>query len=75
MAFKRRLVREKVLQALYAYELSGEPVDFVVEHILVGRGIHRRRRSARAHDVGGLTAPQDDRNGHEAPARSHTERS
>ncbi|MCI0707860.1 MAG: transcription antitermination factor NusB [Ignavibacteriae bacterium] len=34
MAFKRRLVREKVLQALYAYELSGEPVDFVVEHIL-----------------------------------------
>lgn len=34
MAFKRRLVREKVLQALYAYELSGEPVEFVVEHLL-----------------------------------------
>lgn len=34
MAFKRRLVREKVLQALYAYELSHEPIDFVIEQIL-----------------------------------------
>ena len=34
MAFKRRLVREKALQALYAYELSHEPVDFVIEQIL-----------------------------------------
>ncbi len=35
MAFKRRLVREKVLQALYAYELSHEPVDFIIENLLV----------------------------------------
>ena len=34
MALKRRLVREKVLQALYAYELSGEPVEFIVKHLL-----------------------------------------
>ncbi len=34
MAFKRRVVREKVLQALYAYELSHEPIDFIVENIL-----------------------------------------
>ncbi|MGH2569080.1 MAG: transcription antitermination factor NusB [Bacteroidota bacterium] len=33
MAFKRRLVREKVLQVLYAYELSHESIDFILENI------------------------------------------
>jgi N utilization substance protein B len=33
MAFKRRLVREKVLQTLYAYELSHEPVEFLLDNI------------------------------------------
>ena len=31
--YKRRIVREKVLQALYAYELSNEPITSVVENI------------------------------------------
>ncbi|MBI5475236.1 MAG: transcription antitermination factor NusB [Ignavibacteriales bacterium] len=31
--FKRRLVREKVLQALYAYEMSKEPITDVIENI------------------------------------------
>lgn len=35
MSFKRRQVREKVLQALYAYELSHEPIDFIFENIVV----------------------------------------
>ena len=34
MAIKRRLVRERVLQALYAYELSKEPLDFIIDQIL-----------------------------------------
>jgi N utilization substance protein B len=34
MPFKRRQVREKVLQALYAYELSHEPPEFVIEDII-----------------------------------------
>jgi transcription antitermination protein NusB len=34
MALKRRLVRERVLQALYAYELSKEPLDFIIVQIL-----------------------------------------
>lgn len=34
MAFKRRLVREKVLQVLYAYELSHEPIDFILENLI-----------------------------------------
>ena len=33
MAFKRRLVREKVLQVLYAHELSHESVDFLLGNI------------------------------------------
>lgn len=33
MAFKRRLIRERVLQALYAYELSGEPLPHVVDYV------------------------------------------
>lgn len=32
--FKRRLIREKVLQALYAYELSKEPITDVVNDFL-----------------------------------------
>ncbi len=32
--YKRRLVREKVLQALYAYEISREPITNVMEHVL-----------------------------------------
>ena len=34
MSLKRRIVRERVLQALYAYELSHEPVEIVIENIL-----------------------------------------
>lgn len=32
--YKRRLTREKVLQTLYAYELSQEPISGVVENVL-----------------------------------------
>lgn len=32
--YRRRLVREKVLQALYAYEMSKEPITDVIENIL-----------------------------------------
>ena len=31
---RRRLVRERVLQALYAYELSREPIAFIEENFL-----------------------------------------
>jgi transcription antitermination protein NusB len=31
---RRRILREKVLQALYARELSGDPLDHVIKHIL-----------------------------------------
>lgn len=34
MASKRRVVRERVLQALYAHEISREPIDFVIEQIV-----------------------------------------
>jgi N utilization substance protein B len=34
MSHKRRRVREKVLQALYAYELSGESTDSVIVNIV-----------------------------------------
>jgi len=34
MGAKRRVVREKVLQTLYAFELSHEPLDFVISQIL-----------------------------------------
>ena len=33
MALRRRAVRERVLQALYAYELSREPIDMIIENI------------------------------------------
>ena len=32
--YKRRITREKVLQALYAYELSREPISSVVDNVL-----------------------------------------
>ena len=34
MGAKRRIVREKVLQTLYAFELSREPLDFVISQVL-----------------------------------------
>lgn len=34
MSFKRRQVREKVLQALYAYELSHEPPESIIENVI-----------------------------------------
>jgi N utilization substance protein B len=34
MSFKRRQVREKVLQALYAHELSHEPPESVIEDVI-----------------------------------------
>ncbi len=33
---RRRIVREKVMQALYAHEITKDGVDHVVKHILVG---------------------------------------
>ena len=33
---RRRIIREKVVQALYAHEISGDPVDHVVKHVLTG---------------------------------------
>lgn len=35
MAMRRRIVREKALQALYAYELSREPLEFVIDTVLI----------------------------------------
>lgn len=35
MSIRRRQIREKVLQALYAYELSHEPVELILETIVV----------------------------------------
>jgi N utilization substance protein B len=34
MALRRRLVRERVLQALYAYELSHEPIDTIIDSVV-----------------------------------------
>lgn len=33
---RRRIIREKVVQALYAYEMTRDPVEHVIEHVLVG---------------------------------------
>jgi N utilization substance protein B len=33
---RRRIVREKVVQALYAHEISEDPVEHVVRHVLAG---------------------------------------
>ncbi len=35
MSHRRRRIREKVLQALYALELSGDPTDHVIDCIIV----------------------------------------
>ena len=37
----RRIVREKVLQALYAYEISKEPISHVAEDVLSGLKKHK----------------------------------
>ena len=34
MSTRRRQIREKVLQGLYAYELSHEPVELILETIV-----------------------------------------
>lgn len=33
---RRRIVREKVMQALYAHEIAKDPPEHVIKHILVG---------------------------------------
>ncbi len=33
---RRRIVREKVMQALYAYEISKDPPEHVIKHVLAG---------------------------------------
>ena len=33
---RRRIIREKVVQALYAYEIARDPVEHVIEHVLAG---------------------------------------
>ena len=33
---RRRIVREKVVQALYAFEIGGDPVEQVIQYVLVG---------------------------------------
>ena len=33
---RRRIIREKVLQALYAHEVSGDPAEHVIEHNVNG---------------------------------------
>jgi len=34
MSYKRRAVRERVLQALYAYEISREPIERIIDEIV-----------------------------------------
>ncbi len=34
MSLRRRIVRERVLQALYAFELSQEPIDTIIKNIV-----------------------------------------
>ena len=33
---RRRIIREKVVQALYAHEIAGDPVEHVIHHNLAG---------------------------------------
>jgi N utilization substance protein B len=33
---RRRIIREKVVQALYAYEIGGDPVEHVIATVLLG---------------------------------------
>jgi N utilization substance protein B len=42
MSYKRRAVREKVMQALYAYEISGEPIERIIDETVTpafGKGL------------------------------------
>jgi N utilization substance protein B len=33
---RRRILREKVVQALYAFEMTHDPIEHVIEHVLTG---------------------------------------
>jgi transcription antitermination protein NusB len=41
VTFRRRTIREKVLQVLYAHEISKEPITFVIDTILVDLQSHK----------------------------------
>jgi len=41
MAVRRRIVREKAMQALYAYELSREPIDTIIDTLVADLKKHR----------------------------------
>lgn len=41
VTFRRRTIREKVLQVLYAHEISKEPITFVIDTILVDLQDHK----------------------------------
>ena len=38
---RRRIVREKVVQALYAFEIGGDPVEHVIKYVLAGLETNR----------------------------------
>lgn len=38
---RRRVIREKVLQALYAHQITNDPLDQVLEHTLQGFGANK----------------------------------
>jgi N utilization substance protein B len=37
---RRRIIREKVVQALYAHEISGDPLDHVISCVLTGLDVN-----------------------------------
>lgn len=39
--YRRRLIREKVLQVLYAYEISKDPINVIMEQLLVELKSHQ----------------------------------
>jgi N utilization substance protein B len=41
VTFRRRTIREKVLQVLYAHEVSKEPITFVIDTILIDLQDHK----------------------------------
>ena len=41
MAVRRRIVREKAMQALYAYELSREPIDTIIDTLVADLKKHK----------------------------------
>lgn len=41
VTFRRRTIREKVLQVLYAHDISKEPITFVIDTILVDLHDHK----------------------------------